>query len=163
MVVGRELRGEELAEPSEAHDADFYEATLKQILDADIPFDAVCFKDASGTAIPSKVYDTIARARKLLPADAFIHFHPHEPAGVSVLANNAALDAGADAIDLSMAPCSGGTCQPDIQVMWHALRGTEYDLDIDIEKVREAEEVFKDCMKDYFLPPESTAVEPLSE
>jgi len=27
--------------------------------------------------------------------------------------------------------------------------------------VREAEEVFKECMKDYFLPPEATAVEPL--
>lgn len=45
--------------------------------------------------------------------------------------------------------------------MWHALRGTDYELDVDIEKVREAEEVFKDCMKDYFLPPEATAVEPL--
>lgn len=144
-----------------AHDADFYEATLRKILDADIPFDAVCFKDASGTAVPSKVYDTISRARKILPSDAFIHFHTHETAGVSVLANKAALDAGADAIDLSMAPCSGGTCQPDILVMWHALRGTEYELDVDIEKVREAEEVFKDCMKDYFLPPEATAVEPL--
>ena len=44
----------------------------------------------------------------------------------------------ADAIDLSMAPCSGGTCQPDILVMWHALRGTEYDLGIDIDKVMEA-------------------------
>ncbi len=39
--------------------------------------------------------------------------------------------------------------------MWHALRGTEYTLDVDIDKVREAEEVFKDCMKDYFLPPEA--------
>ena len=144
-----------------AHDADFYESTLRQILAADIPFDAVCFKDASGTAVPSKVYDTISRARKILPSDAFIHFHTHETAGVSVLANKAALDAGADAIDLSMAPCSGGTCQPDILVMWHALRGSEYDLDIDIEKVREAEEVFKECMQDYFLPPEATAVEPL--
>jgi pyruvate carboxylase subunit B len=146
---------------SGAHDADFYEATLQNILDAGIPFDAVCFKDASGTAVPSKVYETISRARKILPSEAFIHFHTHETAGVSVLANKAALDAGADAIDLSMAPCSGGTCQPDILAMWHALRGSEYDLDIDIEKVREAEEVFKDCMKDYFLPPEATAVEPL--
>lgn len=144
-----------------AHDADFYAATLQKILDAEIPFDAVCFKDASGTAVPSKVYETISRARKMLPADTFIHFHTHETAGVSVLANKAALDAGADAIDLSMAPCSGGTCQPDILVMWHALRGTDYELDVDIEKVREAEEVFKDCMKDYFLPPEATAVEPL--
>jgi pyruvate carboxylase subunit B len=146
---------------SGAHDAEFYISTLQQILDAEIPFDAVCFKDASGTAVPSKVYETIRQARKLLPEGTFIHFHTHETAGVSVLANKAALDAGADAIDLSMAPCSGGTCQPDILVMWHALRGSDYELDIDVEKVREAEEVFKDCMSDYFLPPEATAVEPL--
>ena len=88
-------------------------------------------------------------------------FHTHETAGVSVLAYKAALDAGADAIDLSLAPCSGGTCQPDVLVMWHALRGSEYTLDVDIDKIREAEEVFKDCMSDYFLPPEATAVEPL--
>ena len=144
-----------------AHDADFYEQTLRKILDAEIPYDSVCFKDASGTAVPSKVFETIKRARKMLPAGTYIHFHTHETAGVSVLANKSALDAGADAIDLSMAPCSGGTCQPDILVMWHALRGTEYALDVDVDKVREAEEVFKDCMKDYFLPPEATAVEPL--
>lgn len=144
-----------------AHDADFYEATLQKILDAEIPFDAVCFKDASGTSVPSTVYETIKRARKMLPADAFIHFHTHETAGTSVLAYKAALDAGADAIDLSLAPCSGGTCQPDVLVMWHALRGSDYTLDIDIDKVREAEEVFKDCMQDYFLPPEAVAVEPL--
>lgn len=144
-----------------AHNPDFYIATLQKILDAGIPFDAVCFKDASGTSVPSTVYETIKRARKILPGDAFIHFHTHETAGTSVLAYKAALDAGADAIDLSLAPCSGGTCQPDVLVMWHALRGSEYTLDVDIEKVREAEEVFKDCMKDYFLPPEATTVEPL--
>ncbi len=144
-----------------AHDAEFYASVLQQILDAEIPFDAVCFKDASGTAVPSKVYETIKQARKMLPADAYIHFHTHETAGVSVLANKAALDAGANAIDLSLAPCSGGTCQPDVLVMWHALRGSDYTLDVDIDKIRQAEEVFKDCMKDYFLPPEAVAVEPL--
>ena len=144
-----------------AHDADFYIDTLQKILDADIPFDSVCFKDASGTAVPSKIHETIRRARKILPSDAYIHFHTHETAGISVAGYKAAIDAGADAIDLSMAPCSGGTCQPDILVMWHALRGSGYDLDIDIDKVREAEEVFKECMRDYFLPPEAVAVEPL--
>ena len=146
---------------SGAHDADFYVDTLKKILDAGIPYDAVCFKDASGTAVPSKVYDTISRARKLLGDDKFIHYHTHETAGISIVCNTAALNAGADAIDLSMAPCSGGTCQPDILAMWHSLRGTEFDLDVDVTKIREAEEVFKDCMKDYFLPPEATSVEPM--
>lgn len=144
-----------------AHDAEFYEQTLRQILDAGIPYDSVCFKDASGTAVPSKVYETIKRARQMLPEDTFIHFHTHETAGIGVAANLAALEAGADAIDLSLAPCSGGTCQPDLLVMWHALRGSPFDLNIDINKVREAEEVFKECMGDYFLPPEAVAVEPM--
>lgn len=144
-----------------AHDADFYEKTLRDILDADVPFDSVCFKDASGTAVPSKVYESIKRARKILPEDTWIHFHTHETAGISVPAYQAALEAGANAIDLSLAPCSGGTCQPDLLVMWHALRGTNFDLDIDVDKVLEAEEIFKECMKDYFMPPEALAVEPM--
>lgn len=146
---------------SGAHTPEFYEATLRKILDAEIPYDAVCFKDASGTAVPSKVYETIRRARKMLPEGTFIHFHTHETAGIGTTANKAALDAGADAIDVSLAPCSGGTCQPDLLVMWHALRGSEYELDVDVDKVIVAEEVFKDCMRDYFLPPEATTVEPL--
>lgn len=144
-----------------AHDPDFYEKTLRQILDADIPFDSVCFKDASGTSIPAVVYETIKRARKMLPEGTELQYHTHETAGCGVYAYKAALDAGADAIDLSLAPVSGGTCQPDVIVMWHALRGTEYDLGVDIDKVREAEKVFCDCMKDYFLPPEATKVEPM--
>ena len=144
-----------------AHDPDFYEKTLRGILDAGIPYDSVCFKDASGTSIPAFVYETVKRARKMLPEGTRIQYHTHETAGCGVLAYKAALDAGADTIDLSLAPVSGGTCQPDVIVMWHALRGTDYDLGIDIDKVRVAEDVFRDCMKDYFLPPEATAVEPL--
>ena len=41
--------------------------------------------------------------------------------------------------------------------MWHALRGTEYTLDIDIHKIIELEEMFKEAMKDYFVPPEARA------
>jgi pyruvate carboxylase subunit B len=59
-----------------------------------------------------------------------------------------------------MTPVSGGTCQPDIITMWHALRGTDFDLDIDVEKIRKAEQTFRDCMADYMLPPEALAVDP---
>ena len=52
---------------SGAHDPDFYEATLRKILDAEIPFDGVCFKDASGTAVPLKVQETIQQVRRLVP------------------------------------------------------------------------------------------------
>ncbi len=144
-----------------AHTPEFYLGVLKGILDAGIPYDSVCFKDASGTAVPSKVYDTIKQARQMLGDDVWIHFHTHETAGIGVTGYKAALEAGADAIDLSMAPCSGGTCQPDMATMWHALRGTDFELPFEIDKVMKAEAVFKDCMKDYFMPPEATKVEPM--
>jgi pyruvate carboxylase subunit B len=144
-----------------AHDAPFYMKVLRGILDAGIPYDSVCFKDASGTSAPQKVYETIKEARKLLGDKTKIVFHSHETAGTAVLGYRSALDAGADQIDLSLAPVSGGTAQPDVITMWHALRGTEYDLGLDIEKVREVEDLFKEQMKDYFMPPEATKVEPL--
>ncbi len=144
-----------------AHDANFYEKTLRRILDAGIPYNSVCFKDASGTATPATVYETIKRARKILPAGTKIVFHSHDTAGTCVATYLAAINAGADQVDCSMAPASGGTCQPDVISMWHALRGSEFSLNVDIDKMREAEEVFKDCMKDYFLPPEAKEIEPL--
>ncbi len=146
---------------SGAHDPDFYEKTLRSILDAQIPFDSVCFKDASGTTTPAVVYESVKRARKLLGNDTKIVFHSHETAGISILQYKSALDAGANQIDLSMSPASGGTAQPDVMTMYHALRGSEYVMDIDPAKVYEAEEVFKECMKDYFTPPEATKVEPI--
>lgn len=144
-----------------AHDAPFYAKTLDDILAAEIPFTSVCFKDASGTAYPSTIHETIKAARKRLPEGTRIVFHTHDTAGTGVVCYQAAIEAGVDQIDLSMAPCSGGTCQPDVASMWHALRGTDYSLDLDIDKVMEAESVFKDCMSDYFMPPEAKAVEPL--
>src|SRR5574344_1804165 len=146
---------------SGAHDPDFYKKVLQSILDAKIPFHSLCFKDASGTSTPTTVYETIKMAKSMLPPEIEIKFHTHETAGISVICHKAALDAGADGIDLAMAPVSGGTSHPDIVTMWHALRGTDYDLGLDIEKILKAEEVFKDCMKDYFMPPEASKVEPI--
>ncbi|MCC8194646.1 MAG: biotin attachment protein, partial [Deltaproteobacteria bacterium] len=147
--------------PNEAgvHTPEFYVRVLKNILDAGIGYDSICFKDASGTTPPEIVGETIALARQLVGDEAYIGFHTPETAGTSVACNLAAIRAGADRIDLSLAPVSGGTCSPDVITMWHALRGTEYTLDIDVSKMLQASKVFRDCMKDYFLPPEALAVD----
>lgn len=146
---------------SGAHDVAFYERILREILDANIPYDSVCFKDASGTSSPQKVYETIKMARKMLPEKTHIRLHTHETAGVSVACYLAALEAGADGIDLAAAPMSGGTSQPDILTMLHALKGKDYDLGLDLEKILKYEAVLGECLKDYFMPPEATQVSPL--
>ena len=145
-----------------AHDVAFYENTLRQILDSGLPYDSVCFKDASGTANPNKVYETIKMARKLLGEDVHLRLHTHETAGVSVSAYLAALEAGADGIDCAAAPVSGGTSQPDILTMLHATKGTKFDLGgLTTDKVLEYQDTLRDCLKDYFIPPEATQVSPL--
>ena len=145
-----------------AHTPEIYADRLKKIIDAKIPFDRVAFKDASGTSTPATVYKTMKLARKLLGDDVPIQFHSHETAGNGIACYLAALRGGATGLDLSMCPASGGTCQPDIITMWHALDGDpDFELDVDIDKIREAEEIFKECMKDYFLPPEAMAVNPV--
>ncbi|NPA74231.1 MAG: biotin attachment protein [Epsilonproteobacteria bacterium] len=145
-----------------AHDVAFYEKVLRNILDSGIEYDSVCFKDASGTSNPKKVYETIKMAKRLLPENVHVRLHTHETAGVSVACYLAALDAGADGIDLAASPVSGGTSQPDILTMLHATKGTDYDLGgLDIEKILKYETFLKEELKDYFIPPEATAVSPI--
>ncbi|WP_407929162.1 biotin/lipoyl-containing protein [Desulfomarina profundi] len=143
-----------------AHTAEFYMDRLKQILDADIPFHSICFKDASGTSNPKKVFETFKAARKLVSDDTILWFHTHDTAGLAISQNLAAIEGGADGIDLAKAPVSGGTCQADILSMIHALKGTDFTLDLDYEKILVATEAFEKAMKEYFFPPEAKMVSP---
>lgn len=145
---------------SGAHTPEFYMDRLKQILDAGIPFHSICFKDASGTSSPRKVYETLKAARKIVPDDTILWFHTHDTAGLGISQNMAAVEGGATGIDLAKSPVSGGTCQPNILSMMHAMKGTGYTLDLDYEKIITASDTFERAMKDYFFPPEAKMVSP---
>lgn len=145
-----------------AHTVEFYEKTLREILDSGIPYTSICFKDASGTSNPQKVFETIKMARKLIPEGTHLRLHTHETAGVSVAAYMAALEAGVDGIDMAAAPVSGGTSQPDILTMLHATKGMDYDLGgLEISKILTYEKELAHCLSDYFMPPEATMVSPI--
>lgn len=145
---------------SGAHDAEFYLQVLKDILAHEIPFHSVCFKDATGTSNPQKVFETLKGARKLLGDDVPIWHHTHDTAGIGTTQYKASIEAGADGICLARKPLSGGTAQPDLLAMQHVLKGTEFTLDIDVRKVMEANAVAKECLKDYLFPPEALSTSP---
>jgi len=145
-----------------AHTVEFYEKTLREILDSGIPYNSICFKDASGTSSPQKVFETIKMARGLVPEGTHLRLHTHETAGVSVSAYMAALEAGVDGIDMAASPVSGGTSQPDILTMLHATKGMDFDLGgLEIEKILTYEKELQSCLSDYFMPPEATMVSPV--
>jgi len=145
-----------------AHTVEFYEQTLRGILDSGVPYDSICFKDASGTSNPQKVFETIKMARALVPEGTHLRLHTHETAGVSVSAYMAALEAGIDGIDMAANPVSGGTSQPDILTMLHATKGMNFDLGgLEIGKILTYEKELQHCLSDYFVPPEATMVSPI--
>ncbi len=145
-----------------AHTVDFYEKILKQILDSGMKFSSLCFKDASGTSHPKKVYETIKMAKGLLPENSHVRFHTHETAGVSVACYLAALEAGADGIDTAVDPLSGGTSQPDILTMLHATKNSDYNLgDLEPSKMLHYRQVLTEQLKDYYFPGEAQKVSPL--
>jgi len=63
---------------AKAHTAASYVALLRQLMETGVPFDSLCFKDASGTSHPQKVFETIRGARKLLGDHITIAFHTHD-------------------------------------------------------------------------------------
>ena len=142
------------------HTAEFYASKIEEILERGIPFNSLVLKDASGTTPPQIVKDTVKKAREILGKDATIWFHTHDTAGLGTTQIMAAVEAGADGIDVSKSPASGGTCQPDILTVWAAFRNTNFTLDVDYQKILKASRVFEDTMSHYLLPPEAKEVSP---
>ena len=141
-----------------AHDVDFYVDRLRGILDSGLPYDSICFKDASGTSNPNKIYETLRAARKLVGEKTVLWMHTHETAAQGVNQYMAAVNGGCDGICVARAPVSGGTSQPDLISMWNAFKGTGYTLDVDIGGILEANSVFRECMSGYYFPPEALRV-----
>jgi len=145
---------------SQVHTVAYYESVLRRILDAGIPYDSVCFKDATGTTSPKKVFETVAMAKRLLPEGTQIRLHTHETAGISVAQYLAALEAGVWGIDCAASPVSGGTSQPDILVMMDAAAEKGFDFGFDPKKLLAYERELQRCLSDYVVPEEALRVSP---
>lgn len=148
-----------ITDPS-VHTSDFYTEKLKQALELEIPFDSIVFKDASGTCPPEIVYETVKKTRDIVGKDTVLWFHTHDTAGAGTICYKAAIRGGVDGIDVAQAPVSSGTGQPDILSVWHALRNTDFTLDIDFKKIVKSERVFEECMSKYMIPPEAKRTTP---
>ena len=144
-----------------AHTPKFYTDRLQEILDSGIPFDSLAFKDASGTSTPQTVYDTIKQARAMLGSDKEIQFHTHDTAGMAVSCNMAAIEAGADVIDLAMSSAFGRHLRSghpgDVPA---SARHRIHPRHRSGEDPRSREDLLTKCMDKYFMPPESMQVCP---
>ena len=135
------------------HTAEFYTDIGRRLLESGIHIDSICLKDASGTTDPRTIYDTAVALRKIMPPEMLLWQHTHDTASTAVACYMAGIAGGVDGVDLSVRPMASGTVQPDVRSMAHALKGTGYTLDIDVDAMGKIESRLNDLMKDYAFNP----------
>lgn len=141
------------------HTPDFYIDIGRRLLKSGIHIDSICLKDASGTADPKTVYDTISGLKKIMPKDMILWQHTHDTASTAVSCYMAGIEAGVDGVDLAIRPMASGTVQPDVRSLAHGLKGTGYELDLDVSKIQEIEDLLTEGLKDYNFNPTTTTAD----
>jgi pyruvate carboxylase subunit B len=93
-------------------------------------------KDTSGLLSPQATWELVAALKQTvkIPVDV----HSHCSSGMAPMAYMAAVEAGADVLDVAMSPLAWGTSQPAAESVVAALQGGEYDTGLDLDRMWEA-------------------------
>jgi pyruvate carboxylase subunit B len=110
---------------------------------------SIGIKDMSGIIAPKVAYDLIQELKGKVGIP--IVLHTHDTAGLGAAAYLAAIDAGVDTVETSIAPFANGTSQPDTLRMLALLEGHPRRPDYDPDKLQQLrlhfEEVYKQLSK----------------
>jgi oxaloacetate decarboxylase alpha subunit/pyruvate carboxylase subunit B len=104
--------------------------------------DSIGIKDMSGIITPRVAYDLVKELKSKVGLP--ITLHTHDTAGLGAAAYLAAIDAGVDAVETSIAPFANGTGQPDTVRMLALLEGHPRRPDYDPAKLQELRLHFED-------------------
>ncbi len=146
-------------ESDRVHTPEFYVNIGKQLLDSDIQIDSICLKDASGTTDPMTIYKTAVELKKIMPPEMPLWMHTHDTASTAVSCYMAAIHGGCDGVDVSVRPLASGTVQPDARSLAHALKGSGYELDMDVDRMKDIEATLAEGLKDYAFNPTTTSAD----
>ncbi len=104
---------------SPVHNLEYFAALGQKI--ADMGADGIVIKDMAGLIPPSETAALVKALKERVGLPVWIH--THETAGLGAASYVAGINAGADAVDCSIAPFANGTGQPDCMRMLALLKG----------------------------------------
>ncbi len=124
---------------SPVHNEDYFVNLAKELVQ--MGADVICIKDMANLLLPDAAYSLVKRLKSEL--DVPIHLHTHNTTGTGDMTYLRAAQAGVDIVDCALSPCGNGTSQPATEPLVAALRGTERDTGLDLNKLSEAAKVFR--------------------
>lgn len=110
----------------------FVSKAIELIEKADV--DAIMLKDAGGLLTPDRIR-TLVPALKEVIGDRSLEVHTHSLTGLAPLVCLEAVELGADALHLSIAPLAAGNGQPSAQTVVRDLRTLGYVVNVDDERI----------------------------
>ncbi len=106
---------------SPVHNLEYFAKLGKKI--AEMGADGIVIKDMAGLIPPAEAAALVAALKKEVGLPVWVH--THDTAGLGAPTYVAAINAGADAVDCSIAPFANGTGQPDCLRMLAMMKGYE--------------------------------------
>ncbi len=145
---------------SPVHTVKYYVALAKDV--EKLGADSICIKDMAGVLTPSDATELFTALKKEIKIP--LELHSHCTAGICEMTYMAAIKAGVDIVDTSLSPLSNGTAQPSTQALCYALKGSEYDPELNMDVLHKAEPIMTDIVNKYvkngLLNPKSFQVNP---
>ncbi|MCX6939100.1 MAG: pyruvate carboxylase subunit B [Verrucomicrobia bacterium] len=156
-ACGKHARGEICYTTSPVHTIEAFVKMGSEL--RDLGCNSIGIKDMSGVIAPRIAYDMVAQLRKKVGLP--ITLHTHDTAGLGAAAYLAAIDAGVDIVETSIAPFANGTAQPDTLRMLALLAGHERCPSFDLKKLAELREYFTGVYKELgkFTSPDNERVD----
>jgi pyruvate carboxylase subunit B len=156
-ACGKHARGEICYTTSPVHTLEAFVKMGSAL--RDMGCDSIGIKDMSGVITPRVAFDMVTqlRAKVGLP----LVLHTHDTAGLGAAAYLAAIDAGVDIVETSIAPFANGTSQPDTVRMLALLEGHPRCPSFDTKKLQQLREYFTGVYKELskFTSPDNERVD----
>jgi pyruvate carboxylase subunit B len=97
----------------------------------------IVIKDTSGLLSPQATWELVTTLKHAVKVP--IDVHSHCSSGMAPMAYMAAVEAGAEVLDVAISPLAWGASQPAAESVVAALQGGEYDTGLDLDKMWEVQ------------------------
>ena len=144
-LSGKHAQGTICYTTSPVHTIDGFVEMGKEL--AKLGCDSIAIKDMAGLLTPYAASELIKALKDTV--DLPLHLHCHATSGLAEMCQIKAIEAGCEHIDTALSSWAGGTSHPPTESLVTALRGTAYDTQLDLEKLKEVNDYFANVRKKY--------------
>ncbi len=127
------------------HNLEYYMKLAKSL--QELGADSICIKDMAGIISPQAAYDLVSNLKEKIGLP--VQLHCHYTSGMAAMAYYEAARAGVDVIDCAISTMALQTSQPAIESMVAAFADTDRATGLDLGKLSDIADYFKDVRKKY--------------